>query len=481
MSQRRLLAVLALAMSVLLLAFVAGAWELAPAAGAGAGRGQSGDAVLSTGAASPWSDPTVLPAHAVPFGAFVGSDFAADQQTRLSGWLHNADLQVGHTYLPGNNWSDIEGAPSLLAPWAVWRLTRPDRIFVLAVPMQAQNESGLGDDDVAFLLRQAAAGANDAHFLTLARRLVALGVPDTVITLGWEMNGITYTSRCGPDPRDWKAYWRRIVDVMRSVPGQEFRFDFTPNRGPDAYPWTDCYPGDDVTDVIGTDNYDQGPGGSFADYVTQRYGLLDQVRFAAQHHKPVSYPEWGMFRHGDDPAFMRDMIAWIETHDTLYQTITDYCPHGVLNCDDNPESSAVYQQMMSHQPPSLPTPSPSPSGSSSGSASPSASPSAAPSVGPSASPTVSVGPRPSPKASRTAGATGSPSAGARATASTSPSASTGPGAPVQAGPTPSSSPSCHRRRSADPCAGLRSRPPGGRLPAAGPQPVVPRVKLPGRS
>jgi hypothetical protein len=52
---------------------------------------------------------------------------------------------------------------------------------------------------------------------------------------------------------------------------------------------------------------------------------------------------------------------------------------------------------------------------------------------------------------------------------------------VQAGPTPSSSPSCHRRRSADPCAGLRSRPPGGHLPAPGPQPVVPRVKLPGRS
>jgi hypothetical protein len=475
MSQRRLLAVLALAMSALLLAFAAGAWELAPTSGAGAGRAQSGDAVLSTGSASPWSDPTVLPAHAVPFGAFVGSDFAADRQTRLSGWLHNVDLQVGHTYLPGNNWSDIEGSPSLLAPWAQWRLARPDRMFVLAVPMQAQNEGDLSDDEVAMLLHQAAAGANDAHFLTLARRLVALGVPDTVITLGWEMNGVTYTSRCGPDPSDWKAYWQRIVHVMRSVPGQEFRFDFTPNRGPDAHPWTDCYPGDDVTDVIGTDNYDQGPGDSFADYVTQPYGLLEQVRFAAQHHKPVSYAEWGMFQHGDDPAFMRDMIAWIETHDTLYQTITDYCPHGVLNCDANPESSAVYQQMMSHQPPSLPTPSPSPSGSPSGSAS--ASSSASPTVSPGAGPSASTSAGPS------AGATGSPSASASAdaTASTSPSASTGPGNPLQASPTPSPSPSCHRRRDADPCGGLRSRHPGGQLPAPTPQPVVPRVKLPGRS
>ena len=447
-------------MSALLVAFVTGARLLAPAPGAGLGRVQSGDALLASSAdTAPWSDPTALPAHAVPFGAFVGSDFAQDRQARLADWLHNADLQVGHTYLPGNNWSDIEGAPSLLAPWAQWRQARTDRMFVLAVPMQQENEAGISDDEVSTLLQQAAAGANDAHYLTLARRLVALGVPDTVITLGWEMNGITYTSRCGPDPADWKAYWRRIVQVMRSVPGQQFRFDFTPNRGPDAHPWTDCYPGDDVTDVIGTDNYDQGPGDTFADYVTEQYGLLDQVKFAAQHHKPVSYPEWGMFRHGDDPVFMRSMINWIETHDTLYQTITDYCPHGVLNCDENPESSAIYQQMMSDQPPALPTPSPSPSGSSSAS--------------PTASPSRSASPSP--------GVSASPSASPTAPGSVTPSPSVPVMPPTQASPTPSPSPSCHRRRSADPCAGLHGPVPGGGLPHPGPQPAVTRVKLPGRS
>lgn len=461
-------------MSALLVAFVTGARLLAPTPGGGSGRIQSGDAMLSSSAdASPWSDPTVLPAHAVPFGAFVGSDFAQDRQTRLSDWLHKADLQVGHTYLPGNNWSDIEGAPSLLAPWAQWRLARPDRMFVLAVPMQEQNEAGISDDDVSTLLQQAAAGANDAHYLTLARRLVALGVPDTVITLGWEMNGITYTSRCGPDPADWKAYWRRIVEVMRSVPGQQFRFDFTPNRGPDAHPWTDCYPGDDVTDVIGTDNYDQGPGDTFADYVTQQYGLLDQVTFAAQHHKPVSYPEWGMFRHGDDPEFMRDMLNWIETHDTLYQTITDYCPHGVLNCDANPESSAIYQQMMSNQPPPLPTPSPSPSGS------PSASASGSPSASPSASPGRSASPGPGAGASASASTSPSTSPSSPASSPASPSVPVMP--PTQAGPRPSPSPSCHRRRDGDPCSGVRGSQPGGGLPHPGPQPAVTRVKLPGRS
>ncbi|MEZ0070029.1 hypothetical protein ABIA32_006077 [Streptacidiphilus sp. MAP12-20] len=465
MPQRRLLAVLAFAMSALLLVFATGARLLAPAPGSRLGHAHSGDAMLSAVSAvsgsdqQPWSDPTVLPAHAVPFGAFVGSDFADDRQNRLSVWLHNADLQVGHTYLPGGTWTDIEGSPSLLGPWAQWRLSRPDRIFVLAVPMQQQNEDGISDGDVASMLQQSAAGANDAHFLTLARRLVALGVPDTVITLGWEMNGITYTSRCGPDPEDWRSYWRRIVHVMRSVPGQAFRFDFTPNRGPDAHPWTDCYPGDDVTDVIGTDNYDQGPGDNFADYVTQQYGMLDQVRFAAQHHKPVSYPEWGMFRHGDDPTFMRQMINWIETHDTLYQTITDYCPHGVLNCDANPESSAIYQAMMSRQPAPLPTPSPS--------TSPSASQS--PTTHPSASPTPTPNPSTSP----------GPSPSLPATPSTTPAPTPVLGSQSPA-PAPASSPTCHRRRDGNPCS-TPTPTPGVPAPHPSPFPAITRAKVPGRS
>ena len=81
--------------------------------------------------------------------------------------------------------------------------------------------------------------------------MTALGVPDAIVVLGWEMNGTTYTHRCGPDPAAWKSYWTRIVRAMRSVPGQRFRFESTPNRGRDAIPWPRCYPGDEVVDIIG--------------------------------------------------------------------------------------------------------------------------------------------------------------------------------------------------------------------------------------
>jgi hypothetical protein len=299
----------------------------------------------------PQRDPTAVPAHPVPFGAFLGSDASAATQQRFSEWLGGARIQVGHTYLPGNTWSDIEGSPTLLGPWAAWREAAPDRLLVIGVPMLADNEGGVGDDRVRLLLRQGADGADDAHFTALARRLVALGAPDALLTLGWEMNGTTYTGRCGPDPQAWRAYWRRIVNAMRAVPGQRLRFEFAPTRGADAHPWPDCYPGDDVTDVIGMDSYDMAGSdpdrtAPFSSYVDEQYGLLDQVGFAAVHHKPVSYPEWGMYDRGDDPAFVRQMLHWVSTHDTLYQTVTDYCPHGIWRCADNPRAAAVYRKAL---------------------------------------------------------------------------------------------------------------------------------------
>ncbi|MFF4588265.1 glycoside hydrolase family 26 protein [Streptomyces sp. NPDC001388] len=282
-----------------------------------------------------------------PFGAYVG--YGSEGVRRISGldgWLGPATPRVGHAYLAGDRWSHIEGAPGDLPHWAQWRRARADRLFVLNVPMLDRAEAHLPDRVVRGLLRRGADGAYDGHFRTLARRLVSLGIPDTVLVVGWEMNGITYTHRCGPDPAAWKAYWVRIVETMRSVAGQRFRFEFAPNRGRDAVPWTACYPGDRYVDVLGMDAYDQPPGMSFEEQVHEPYGLAAHVRFAREHGKPFSYPEWGLFRNGDNPAYVRGMLGWFARHRPLYQTISDYCPHGVWRCAANPRSSDVYRRLM---------------------------------------------------------------------------------------------------------------------------------------
>ncbi|WP_399939449.1 glycoside hydrolase family 26 protein [Streptomyces sp. BBFR25] len=281
------------------------------------------------------------------FGAYLDyGPRGVARMAALSHWLGGAELRVGHTYLPGDRWSNIEGAPGFLDVWADWRTRQADRMLVLNVPMMERNEEHVGDDEVRELLRQGAAGRFDHHFRALAERLVALKVPDTVLVLGWEMNGTTYTHRCGPDPEAWKTYWNRIVTTMRAVPGQKFRFDFTPSRGRDAVPWTRCYPGDATVDIIGMDSYDQPRGMSFDEQVKEPYGLQAHVDFAKAHGKPVSYPEWGLFRNGDNAAYMRGMLAWMDEHKPVYNTVTDYCPHGVWQCDDNPRSTAVYRSVL---------------------------------------------------------------------------------------------------------------------------------------
>lgn len=281
------------------------------------------------------------------FGAYL--DYGPRGVARiaqLGEWLGGTSLRVGHTYLPGDRWSNIEGAPGFLDVWADWRRERNDRMLVLNVPMLERNERNVSDADVRLLLGQGAAGAFDRHFRALARRLVELEAPDTVIVLGWEMNGITYTHRCGPDPEAWKRYWNRIVTTMRSVPGQKFRFDFAPNRGRDAIPWTQCYPGDATVDIIGMDSYDQPRGLSFDEEVKEPYGLQEHVDFAKAHGKPISYPEWGLFRNGDNAAYMKRMLAWMDVHKPLYNTLTDYCPHGVWQCAANPKASEVYRAVL---------------------------------------------------------------------------------------------------------------------------------------
>ncbi|MPY61001.1 glycoside hydrolase family 26 protein, partial [Streptomyces spongiae] len=303
--------------------------------------------------------PDIPDQRAPAFGAYLDyGPQGVDRIARLGEWLGGRELRVAHTYLPGDRWSNIEGPQGFLEAWAEWRRQKADRMFVLNVPMMERNEEGVPDDEVRGLLRHGASGAFDHHFRRLAERLVGLGVPDTVIVLGWEMNGMTYTHRCGPNPTDWKRYWKRIVRTMRAVPGQQFTFDWTPNRGRDAIPWTQCYPGDDTVDIIGMDSYDQPHGLSFDGQVTEPYGLQDHVDFAKAHGKPVSYPEWGLFRNGDNAEFMKGMLAWMDRHKPLYHTITDYCPHGVWQCGANPKASQIYRSVLSGRSDLVPLPDP---------------------------------------------------------------------------------------------------------------------------
>lgn len=94
------------------------------------------------------------------------------------------------------------------------------------------------------------------------------------------------------------------------------------------------------------DSYDQPSGLTFDEQVKEPYGLQAHVDFAKSHGKPISYPEWGLFRNGDNAEYMKRMLAWMDEHKPLYNTVTDYCPHGVWQCSENPKSSQVYRSVL---------------------------------------------------------------------------------------------------------------------------------------
>lgn len=305
--------------------------------------------VLALAAAAGWRDPTPDTRDGPALGAFLGSD--ATGVARVPGfqaWLGGAPMTVGRTYVAGNSWRDIEAGGWAIDPWARWKNEAPGRLLVINVPLLEPNEPALDDETVHQMLHAGASGAFDRYFSALGRHLVRVGVADAILDLGWEMNGITYSSRCHPDPQTWKAHYRQVVSVLRAVPGQAFRFAFTPDRGPNAIGWTSCYPGDDVVDVVGMHTYDQPPGVTFQDYATQPFGLNAMADFAAAHGKRLAIPEWGLADHGDNARYVVELHGWMDRHGVLYHSVSDYCPHGVWRCGTNPQAADAYRSLFGH-------------------------------------------------------------------------------------------------------------------------------------
>ena len=68
-------------------------------------------------------------------------------------------------------------------------------------------------------------------FIDTAKALVRNDLADTVVRIGWEFNGEWMPWAAAKDPESFKSYFRRIVETMRSVPGQQFRFEWCPDYG----------------------------------------------------------------------------------------------------------------------------------------------------------------------------------------------------------------------------------------------------------
>jgi hypothetical protein len=175
-------------------------------------------------------------------------------------------------------------------------------------------------------LAAGAAGEYNVYFEKLARRLLHYKLGDTVLRLGWEFNGWWYRWNAAVSPTMFVAYWRQVVTTMRRIaPG--LKFDWCPALGFHQFPTEQAWPGDAYVDFVGSDVYDHwyelggrivnDPEERWTLLKTQPYGLDWLAKFAAEHKKRITIPEWGVITHadgrggGDNPVFIRRMHTWI--------------------------------------------------------------------------------------------------------------------------------------------------------------------------
>jgi hypothetical protein len=183
--------------------------------------------------------------------------------------------------------------------WGNWKKAAPDRQFTLGlhlIPKGGNFAAGL-------------AGKYDSQFQGVADLMAKNGLSGSVIRLGYEGNNHTIGPWQGTsDPTSYKKMWRRAHQVMERR--ADFKWDFNSAIGPSGKvtSFDTLYPGDDVVDIVGFNIYDvwwkhpATPADRWAHIRATTMGLNDFLAFAARHNKPYSFPEWGLYKPGDDFA-----------------------------------------------------------------------------------------------------------------------------------------------------------------------------------
>jgi len=265
-------------------------------------------------------------AGSVPLGDYAGAD--NPMGVADFGYYTGTHPELATDFLNGSStWAVLDSASGI----STWRYSGYQ--LVLGVPILP--------DQARASLAKGARGEYDPYFVTLARNLVDDGEGGAYLRLGWEFNGnwFKWSVRNARGALRYAAYFRDIVDAMRSVPGQSFKFVWNPNGGGShgrPYAASDAYPGNAYVNYIGTDLYDESwvspltPANAWTGQLQATWGLDWLAAFAAAHGKPIVFPEWGVAIRsdghglGDDPYFVNEFADWITTHDVAWTNVFSF-------------------------------------------------------------------------------------------------------------------------------------------------------------
>jgi hypothetical protein len=173
---------------------------------------------------------------------------------------------------------------------------------------------------------KAAAGAYVGRWTAAVRTLRAkrAGKGTTYIRIAHEFNGDWFP--WGVDASNVAAY-KKGYRLYASIVRKEFpqaRLTWSPNgENHNTLSMDQMYPGPDVVDVIGPDDYDGWPkytdASVWASVVDDwsapntPHGLDTWEQYAARKGKPLAMPEWGM-QGGDHPAYIQGVHDFLRRY-----------------------------------------------------------------------------------------------------------------------------------------------------------------------
>lgn len=241
----------------------------------------------------------------------VGNDPAA--LVRFEMWL-GCPAEGVSVHSGQANWADWSG--SIGYQLNLWRETR--RRLYWSVPLIPEGAT----------LADAARGTFDRRYRAAATTIAAQTPSTSTIPIrtGWEFNTAHMPWAAKGEEAVFVGAYRHFVTAFRAV-STRFRFEWTVNLGGDDDP-ARAYPGDGFVDVIGMDAYyntiwdSADPAKAWVYNVRRRHGLAWLEAFAARHHKPTAYSEWGVMSDTAGP-YIAAAGRWFAGHRTLYQSYWD--------------------------------------------------------------------------------------------------------------------------------------------------------------
>jgi hypothetical protein len=263
------------------------------------------------------------------------------------------------------SWTGFDhGVNYVTDPAASWPATRWWVAYSIPLIIYQAHSNALFGTTLA----DVAAGQHLDHFERLAEKLVERGEEDAYIRLSHEMNGGWYNWSVtdSSTAAAFRGAWIRVVQRMRSVAGQRFRFDFNPAAEgvTQHYPlYPEAWPGAYYVSCVGVDLYDVGKNGAvqFGDVRwsqllgqdnPQSQGLLFWSNMAAVRGLPISLPEWatggaGWGSGGDSPYFIRKVHQWLSGRDVAYHCYWDSTSgwNGCLSDGHFPLAAAVFREL----------------------------------------------------------------------------------------------------------------------------------------